>query len=593
MENKEFVFNAKAFLKETPHLPGVYRMLDKDDHILYVGKAKDLKKRVASYFRRQLMPRTLAMVQQINRIELTITRNETEALLLEAQLIKQLQPRYNILFRDDKTYPYLTFSSHPFPQILLTRALKHKEGFFGPYPNVSAAREAFKRLQYIFRLRSCRDHVFLNRSRPCLLYEIKRCSAPCVNFIDAPTYQQEVERAKAFLRGDDSAVIRELQDRMTMLAENLAFEEAARVRDQIKVLTTLNERQAISSDKDINADVIASVRNEEEILFYIAHFRHGHHAGDETITTKVPLEDETEAFETFILSYYDKRPIPQEIIFNAAFDPSPLAQILSDKSQRKIIIRRKVNGIRKTWLDMAVKNATFALPRQDLEPLVEKVTILASRLGLAALNRIECFDISHTMGKETVASCVVFEKNAMKKNAYRHYNISGITPGDDYAAMAQAIKRRYAKKDDLPDLIVIDGGKGQLQAAVHALHELDIACPAIGIAKGPEREVGAETIVLPDQSSLLMDRRDPAFHLLLAIRDEAHRFAVQSHRKRRHKAGLTSLLDEIQGVGRIRKKLLLTSFGGIENLKRASVDDIAKIDGIGKALAEKIHAQLH
>ena len=595
VDKKEFVFDAKTFLKETPHLPGVYRMLDEHGHVLYVGKANDLKKRVSSYFRSQLMPRTAVMVQQIHAIELTITRSETEALLLEAQLIKHLQPRYNILFRDDKTYPYLTFSGHEFPQMLLTRALKHKEGFFGPYPNVSAAREAFKRLQYIFRLRSCRDHVFANRARPCLLYEIKRCSAPCVHFIGKAAYMQDVERAKAFLRGDDTKVIHDLSAKMSALADNLDFEEAARVRDQIKVLTTLKEKQAISSSKAIDADVFAIVKTDDQMMIYIAHFRQGQHEGDESIKLKVLLDDATEAIETFILSYYDYRPIPKEIIINAAFDPKPLAQVLSDKSQRKTIIRLRVADIRKTWLDMAMKNAELALNRQHNEenPAFEKSAALAGHLGLSRLDHIECFDISHTMGQETVASCVVFDKGAMQKNDYRRYNIMGITPGDDYAAMAQAVKRRYAKKENLPDLIVIDGGKGQLKAAMTALQELGIALPVIGIAKGPAREVGEETIFFPDQSSLLLDRHDPAFHLLLSIRDEAHRFAVQSHRKKRRKAGITSLLDEIHGIGSKRKKMLLTSFGGIDHLKRASVDDIARIDGIGRNLAEKIHAQLH
>ncbi|NWG38366.1 MAG: excinuclease ABC subunit UvrC [Hydrogenophilaceae bacterium] len=597
------MFDLKVFLATLPNLPGVYRMIGADETVLYVGKARDLKKRVSSYFNKSgLSPRIQLMVAKIVRVEITVTRTEAEALLLENNLIKSLNPRYNILFRDDKSYPYLMISGHPSPRIAYYRGTQDKKSrYFGPYPNAWAVRETVNLVQRVFRLRTCEDSVFANRSRPCLLYQIKRCSGPCVNAISTEDYTADIKRAVLFLEGKEDELLDELTARMQAAAEKLEFEQAAVYRNQIQNLAKIRQQQVIDRESDRDADIVAAVEDQGIWCVSLAMVRGGRHLGDRHFFPKnTDGVSGAEVLEAFITQHYQDKAIPSPIIVNQAADTHALVEWLSGQAGRKIQVIRNPQGERKVWLTMAEKGARIAIGQQLAQSASQETRLAALRdtLDMPSLSRIECFDISHTLGEATVASCVVYDQGKMQNSEYRRYNIAGITPGDDYAAMREALTRRYRKIQEgdgkRPDLILIDGGMGQLNIAREVLAELGISdIELIGVAKGPERKAGQEELVFTDARVRRLDPDDPALHLIQTIRDEAHRFAITGHRARRGKARTHSSLEDIPGVGPARRKTLLERLGGLQGVKGASVETLAEVPGISRELAQRIYDALH
>ena len=597
------MFDSKTFLFTLPSLPGVYRMLGQDGEVLYVGKARDLKKRVSSYFQKtDQSPRIRLMVAKITSVEITVTRSESEALVLENNLIKALSPRYNILFRDDKSYPYLMLSGHHYPRLAYFRGTPQRQDrCFGPFPNSYAVRDSIQILQKVFRLRTCEDSVFNHRSRPCLLHQIKRCTAPCVDLISAGDYAADVKNAALFLDGKENEVLQSITEKMQQAADALHYEEAALYRDQIKSLTAVREKQFVASQSQADVDVVALVAEQGLLCVNLLMIRGGRHLGDKSLFPQnaqdvVPKE----AMEAFLSQHYLNRAIPPQIIVSEPVDADALAAVFSEQAGRKVSIQVNPIGERRSWLAMTQGNARIAITRQVAQKATQqaRLTALQEALALPNLQRIECFDISHTMGEATVASCVVYDKGAMQNGEYRRYNISGITPGDDYAAMRDALTRRYTKIQQTearhPDLILIDGGTGQLNIASEVMAELGITdIELIGVAKGVERKAGMEQLISTDGRAARLPSDHPGLHLIQQIRDEAHRFAITGHRARRGKARTHSTLEDIGGIGPKRRQKLLENFGGLRGLQNAGVEEIAQIEGISRVLAEKIYRELH
>jgi len=589
------VFDAKSFVAGLPGLPGVYRMLGADGEALYVGKARDLRKRVGSYFHKQhASPRIQMMVSQVASIEVTVTRSESEALLLENNLIKSLAPRYNILFRDDKSYPYLAISGDRFPRLGFHRGAKDStHRYYGPFPHAYAVRESIQLLQRVFRLRTCENTVFENRSRPCLLHQIQRCTAPCTGLITAEAYAEDVRNAQLFLEGREDDVVRALTRRMHEASEAQRYEEAALLRDQVRALSRVQARQYVESNRGIDADVVACAIEGGISCVNLVMIRAGRHVGDRSFfPSNAEGADEAEVVSAFLGQHYLDQPPPRLVVVD---HPVEL------ELERTEIVTPS-HGERRVWLDMARKNAILAIAQRARDRATQESRLQALReaLGLPeGAQRIECFDISHTMGEATVASCVVYDRQQMQKSEYRRFNIRDVTPGDDYGAMRQALSRRYervsAEAGRIPDLVLIDGGKGQVSAARSALVELGLhqVC-VVGVAKGPERKPGLEELILEAGArTLQLPPSNPGLHLIQAIRDEAHRFAIAGHRARRGKARTTSLLNEIPGIGARRRQALLAAFGGLRGVQSAAVDEIAKVEGISRPLAERIYRHLH
>jgi excinuclease ABC subunit C len=598
-------FDARELIASLPHLPGVYRMFDAVGGALYVGKARDLKKRVASYFQKSgHEPRIAAMIAQVARVETTAVRSEGEALLLENNHIKALEPRYNILFRDDKSYPYICMSGDPYPQLRFHRGtLDRKHRYFGPFPSAGAVREGIALLQKVFQLRTCENTVFANRSRPCMLHQIERCTAPCVGLINENDYHEDVQAALLFLQGKTDEVLAQLKRQMDAAASALQFERAARTRDKIARLQLLQSKQFVESATAGDIDVIAAVRESNLFAVNAVMIRGGRHVGDRTFFPRhADTVDEADVVTAFLAQHYVERPVPPTLIAPQATGADALAEVLTAQSGRKVEVTTNPGGERRVWLTMATQNATLAI-RQKLAQKAtqeDRLSALQDALGLTpSAQRIECFDVSHTMGEAAVASCVIYDKHAMQTSEYRRFNVTPAHAGDDYAAMREALTRRCARivagEYPVPDLLVIDGGRGQVSVAAEVLAEQGLhQTPLIGMAKGPERKPGLEDIVFPNREHVLNLPSDhPGLHLLQQIRDEAHRFAIQGHRARRAKARNTSSLQEINGIGAKRRQALLAHFGGLKGMQSASVEDLARVPGISHALAERIYAQLH
>ena len=599
-------FDPAEVVANLPHLPGVYRMLNAASEVLYVGKARDLKKRVASYFQKtgSLAPRIQLMVGQVQGLETTVARSEAEALLLENNFIKSLNPRYNILYRDDKSYPYLVLTGHRFPRLGFHRgSLDKTNHYFGPFSNAGAVRESIRLMQKIFRLRTCEDTVFANRSRPCLLYQIKRCTGPCAGLVDESTYAEDVRSAELFLQGREDEAVSRLEERMRRAADQQAYEQAAAYRDQIRSLSKVRETQFVSSSHGVDADIVALASSGGLICVNLVVVRAGQHRGDKSFFPQNARdEDEHSAMEAFLEQHYVGRDVPPAIILNRPVDSGALEELLLQQSGVKVQFNTNPAGERKVWLRMAEKNAELAIAQRIAAHATQeaRLTALQQALNLGDnIQRIECFDISHTMGEATVASCVVYDHASMQPGEYRTYNIAGIEPGDDYAAMRQVLDRRYRKivegEGKLPDLILIDGGKGQVSAAYQVLGELGLSdLPMIGVAKGEERKAGLEQLIFPERSEpLRLPADNPGLHLIQQIRDEAHRFAISGHRNRRAKSRNRSTLEEISGVGAKRRQRLLSRFGGLKGVASASIEELTQVEGISRELAEKIYQQLH
>ncbi len=631
--------NLQQDVKRLPGLPGVYRFFDEAGQILYVGKARNLKKRVSSYFQgKQLSPRIALMVGKIARYETTVTRTETEALILENNLIKELAPPFNILFRDDKSYPYVMLTGHQFPRLASYRGKVDKRNhYFGPFPNSWAVRNSVQILQKVFRLRTCEDSVFKNRSRPCLLHQIHRCSAPCVGRLSMEQYGQDVAQATRFLEGDHSRVLSELEKEMHAHSEAMEFEMAAVLRDRIADLSSVLQQQSMDTvaEGEGDVDVIAVALMEGMVCVNLAMVRGGRHLGDRAYfpkglrTASGELPSPAEILEAFIAQHYledltsntevSTNLIPPVIVLNhplqsagddmSALSESPpedLHDLMNTQAGRKITFLFQPQGQRRHWLAMAEGNAKIALTKRLVETggQLARARALADVLSLDLESleqlRIECFDISHTSGEATQASCVVYAKNAMQSSEYRRFNINDITPGDDYAAMRQVLQRRYANfqelpVDKIPQVILIDGGKGQVEMARQVLSEfgMDVGL-IVGVAKGEGRKVGLETLIFADGRPALELGIDSAALLLVAqIRDEAHRFAITGMRAKRAKARTVSRLEEIEGIGAKRRQKLLARFGGLKGVANASIEEIASVEGVSLTLAEQIYRQLH
>ncbi len=594
----------KDFLASLPTLPGVYRMIDAASTVLYVGKAKDLKKRVSSYFQKNdQSPRIRLMLKSVDHIDTTVTRTETEALLLENNLIKGLKPRFNILFRDDKSYPYLLLTGHRFPRLAYFRGTpKKNDQAFGPYPNAYAVRESMQLLQKVFQLRTCEDSVFANRSRPCLLHQIKRCTAPCVKAITPEDYARDVSASAQLLKGEATTLIAHITEQMNAAAATLDFETAALLRDRLHTLAVLREKQFVdTTGSEADADVVAVAEMTGVIAVNLTMIRGGRHLGDRSF---FPQHGEgappAEALEAFIAQHYLDHPIPARILISEAIDTDALEALLTEQAGKKVSLQHRVTGERKVWIDMARANARLSAERRSAERANQSQRLAALRdtLDLPHLKRIECFDISHTMGEATVASCVVYEGDDLKKSDYRRYNISGITPGDDYAAMHAALIKRFHRSIEengvLPDLLLIDGGKGQISTAVEAMTELGLGeVLLLGVAKGEARKPGLETLIFADGRELKLAKDHPGFHLIQQVRDEAHRFAITGHRAKRGKARIQSTLENIPGIGPKRRKQLLEHFGGLQGVRNAGIDALATANGISRELAETIYNALH
>ncbi|MFZ5622666.1 MAG: excinuclease ABC subunit UvrC [Pseudomonadota bacterium] len=598
-------FDAAGFLRHLTSHPGVYRMLAADGEVLYVGKARNLKRRVASYFRRTgLSPKTQALMAQMASVEVTVTHTESEALLLENNLIKEFQPRYNILLRDDKSYPYIYLSTgQTYPRITVHRGARRAEGrYFGPYPNASAVRESLHLLQKVFRVRQCEDSFFSNRSRPCLQYQIKRCTAPCVGLISPEDYAEDVRHTVQFLEGRNSEIVEELGRKMDAAAAALDYETAARYRDQIVSLTRVQERQYVSGERG-DLDIVAAALEGGAACIQVFFIRAGRNLGNKTFFPRVPAGAVPgEVLAAFVEQYYLGREVPGELLLNHEIpDADWLETVLTEQAGHKVTVRARVRKERARWLAMAERNARMALQARlaSRAGMARRFEALQTALGLGEpIERVECFDISHTRGEATVASCVVFDTEGPVKSDYRRFNIEGVEPGDDYGAMAQALERRYTRVRDedgrWPDLILIDGGKGQVAVAARILEELQLSdLPMLGVAKGPERKPGWEVLHRPDGSELRLPADSQALHLIQQIRDEAHRFAITGHRQRRGRARTESALEAIPGVGPKRRAQLLRQFGGLREVARAGVEDLSKVKGISRELAQQIYDAFH
>ena len=599
-------FDAGDFLKTLTSRPGVYRMLDAQHDVLYVGKARNLKKRVSSYFRKTgLNAKTQALVGQIAGIEVTVTNTEGEALLLENNLIKQHQPRYNVLLRDDKSYPYIYLSTdQEFPRLSFHRGARRGKGrYFGPYPSSGAVRESLHLLQKLFRVRQCEDSFFRNRARPCLQYQIKRCTAPCVGHVSTADYAEDVRNTVMFLEGKSSTVIDGMVKKMERAAADLHYEQAAEIRDQIASLHRVQEKQYVSNERG-DLDIVACATDRGHTCIQVFFVRRGRNLGNTVFFPKNPAESGSEdVLSAFLSQYYIGREIPAELLLShRPADSSLLREVLGEQAGHRVRLTTSVRGDRARWLRLARSNAEQALASwlNTRKGYAGRLRELQSALELPETpERMECFDISHTSGEATVASCVVFGMEGPLKSDYRRFNIEHIQPGDDYGAMEQALTRRYTRlmkgEGKLPDLLFIDGGKGQVSSAVSALEELQVTgVRIVGVAKGPERKPGLETLFIAgDGRAVHLPDNSPALHLIQQIRDEAHRFAITGHRQRRAKTRRTSALEGIPGVGPKRRQQLLKQFGGLQEVARAGVDDLVGVKGINRALAQQIYDAFH
>ncbi len=607
-----FMFDAKSFLANVSHDAGVYRMYDEKDTVIYVGKAKDLKKRLSSYFRTHLSSKkTEALVSAIARIDTTITSSETEALLLEHNYIKTYQPRYNVLLRDDKSYPYILLTADRHPRISAYRGSKKIKGeYFGPYPHASAVRETLSLLQKLFPIRQCENAVYNNRSRPCLQYQIGRCVAPCVaGYVTDEAYLQQVELARLFLQGKDQQVLEHLIHKMEQASRALDFEEAARIRDQIQAVRTVMEKQFVSTERLDDMDILSIAYQLGIACVQVLFIRQGKMLGNRSYFPKVPANTTlSELTATFVGQFYlqahQGRSIPHRIIVDHKLsEKTELEELLTQQAGRKVHIQDNTKGEKSKYLQLAKMNAQSALVTQLKQStlLKERYQALQAILQLGEIRRMECFDISHTMGEQTIASCVVFNQDGPLKSDYRRFNITGITAGDDYAAMEQALLKRYDKpleQEKIPDVIFIDGGKGQLNRALQTFAKLNVKWDKnqphlIGVAKGIDRKAGLETLILSKQGKILHLPSDHlALHLIQHIRDESHQHAISGHRKKRQQAFLQSGLESVEGVGAKRRQTLLKYLGGMQGVKKATLDEIASVPGISKALAERIYDAL-
>jgi excinuclease ABC subunit C len=599
-------FDAKVFVESLPGRPGVYRMLGEEGEILYVGKARNLKNRVGSYFQpSNVQPKVQALIAKTADMEVTITNSEIEALLLEYNLIKKHRPRFNVVLRDDKSFPYLHVeTAHDFPRLSFYRGSRKEPGrYFGPYPSAGAVRDTLQQIQKLFRLRNCEDSYFANRSRPCLQYQIQRCTAPCVGLIPKETYAGDVGAAIKVLEGRNDEVRDDLGRRMEAAAERLDFEDAAQLRDQLAKLKAVQSQQIVTADIDHDADVIAIAAANGEYCVALMFVRAGRSLGSTTFFPKAPYAETPEVLSAFVAQYYMEREAPPEIIVEQDFEEMTLLETtFAGQANHKVRITSSVRGIRARWLEMMHNNAEQALnmrrlARAGIESSLEDVREAFDLEDTP--QRLECFDISHTSGTDTVASCVVFGPEGPMKSDYRRFNIGGIAPGDDYAAMHQALTRRYKRVRDgevvKPDVLLIDGGKGQLGEAARVLEELGVGgITLIGVAKGVDRRAGQEQLFLLGQDTptiLAPDSR--ALHLIQRVRDEAHRFAIAGHRRKRAKRHSQSILETIPGLGPVKRRELLKQFGGLQGILRAGIDDFVQIRGLGRDLAVVIYEHLH
>ena len=600
----ESSFDHKLFLRSLTPGPGVYRMLNARGEVMYVGKAKNLRRRVGSYFTRAANRRIASMVAQIRDIEITATHTEAEALLLENNLIKEHKPRYNVLLRDDKSYPYLFLSEEEFPRLAFHRGARKAKGrFFGPYPSASSVRETLQLLQKLFPVRQCEDSYFRNRSRPCLQYQIQRCTAPCVGFVTPDAYNQDVRDTELFLEGKASDVVERWIHKMEAAAARLEFEEAAHLRDQIGTLRAVQEKQYVSGERG-DLDIVAVAAEGAVACVQLFYVRQGRNLGNKSLFPRSGDGAEPgEIISAFIAQHYLGKAVPQQILVSVEpDDKAVLEESLSLQAARKVTIQSRPRGERARWLKMAVDNAALALASRLASAGSARARLVALQAVLDLAEppqRMECFDISHTQGDQTVASCVVFVDGAANKADYRRFNISGITPGDDYAAMRQALDRRYRRvltgEGRLPDILLIDGGLGQLAVAGEIMAELGVeGVLLLGVAKGPDRRPGMEQLLLLGRSTpLILPADSPALHLVQQIRDEAHRFAITGHRQRRGKAKKRSILEDISGIGPKRRARLLKQFGGLQGLARAGIEDISTVEGVSEKLAQEIYAAFH
>ena len=602
-------FDAGSFLKSLTTLPGVYRMIDEDGAVIYIGKARNLKNRVSSYFRSSALDaKTLSLVSHIRNMEITVTASETEALLLEQSLIKEYRPPYNIVFRDDKSYPFIYLSSEEkYPGLAFHRGAKSGQGrYFGPFPSAHSVRDSLNILQKVFRVRQCENSFFKNRTRPCLQYQIKRCSGPCCDLVSEEEYADDVKHATMFLEGKSREILDDFANRMEQAAEELAFERAAHYRDQISHLRQIQEQQYVIG-KNADVDVMVAVRRPGCVCVLVMYIRGGRILGNKTYFPHTKLDmDESGILAAFIPQFYltrrGSREVPREIIVNASLeDKALLASVLTEFSGRKVLLSDSVRRYKKRWIDLAVTNAEQSLGSHlsSRNNMQQRFDALQDTLGLDAVpERLECFDISHSAGEATVASCVVFDRSGPVKSDYRRFNIEGITPGDDYAAMSQALHRRYTRikkgEGQIPDILFVDGGKGQLHEAERILEELQIVgVTMVGVAKGTTRKAGLESLFVSGGPEVDLAPDNPALHLIQHIRDESHRFAITAHRNRRGKKRKTSILDGIDGVGPKRRRALLRYFGGSSQVESASIEELARVEGISSILAEQIYATLH
>jgi excinuclease ABC subunit C len=598
-------FELASFLAALPAKPGVYRMLAADDSVLYVGKARQLRNRVASYFRgRAHGERTQVMLAQVARIEVTVTASEVEALLLEHNLIKRHRPRYNVLLKDDKSFPFIHLTEHAFPRLEYYRGPRRDRGrYFGPYPSSVAARESLLLLQKLFRLRPCQDTFFANRSRPCLQYQIQRCTAPCVGLVSVEAYARDVDDATRVLEGRNDEVVADLRRRMDDAAGELRYEDAARLRDRIAMLRQVQASQSVTRMGGSDVDVIALASAGAEHCIAVVFVRGGRNLGSSNFFGRGGLGDEAETLAAFLAQYYLSREAPPEIVVGHALaDRAPLEAALSARSGHAVRLRSAVRGTRARWLAMARTNAELGLAMKAASRagLDEQFQSLGNELGLGhAPERIECFDVSHTMGESAVASCVVMGRDGPLKAAYRRFNLRELPPGDDYAGLRQAVERHYARvargEVPVPDVLFIDGGPGQLGAALDALGRVGVAPElTVGVAKGADRRPGQERLFLAGlETPLILPAGSPALRLVQRVRDEAHRFAIVGHRKARDLARRESFLEEIPGLGPARRRELLKAFGGLHGLRQASVEDLARVRGISRKLAERIYEQMN
>ncbi|MFL2538095.1 MAG: excinuclease ABC subunit UvrC [Candidatus Rariloculaceae bacterium] len=599
-------FNPKEMISNLTHCPGVYLMSNSKGEVIYVGKAKDLRRRVGSYFQgRAQDTKTMAMLSQVDNIDVTVTQTESEALILEYNLIKEHRPRFNILLRDDKSYPYIHVSTdHDFPRLTSYRRPRKIAGrHFGPYPSASAVKEALSQLQKIFKIRQCEDSYFSNRTRPCLQYQIQRCTAPCVGLVSSDDYQRDIEHALLFLQGDSGVITEKLAKSMDEASEKLEFEIAAEYRDKLSKLKEIESLQLVSRVSG-NFDVVGLVYQENLCCITVMCFRGGRLLGSNSYFPRMPSEKNTsEIMRSFLLQYYGEREAPSEILLSeATSDAEALAEMLGNKSKRRVLIKHKCRGDRARWIEMALTNANHAadLKAKSSASLLKQYKALTEILNLGKLaHRLECFDISHMAGGATVGSCVVFGTDGPVKADYRRFNVTDITPGDDYGALAQVIKRRYLRikkgEASIPDVLLVDGGQGQLSAVASVLKELQLEnIMLVAIAKGQDRKPGRERLYLRGISQAIkLPANSPALYLIQKIRDEAHRFAIEGHKARRKKQQYSSPLDGINGLGPKRRRALLRNFGGLQAITRASVDDLMKVKGISRRLGRLIYSQFH